>query len=77
MAKPFTVLKARFPFPVAVAKPIAVIWNDTPLVFVINDESLRNIIFICESGKWIKKKTTGIVPGNMYYHDYTAQLIED
>ena len=77
MAKPFTVLKSRFQFPVAVANPIAVIWNDTTLVFVINDESLRNIIFIHESGKWIKKKKTGIVPGNMYYHDYTAQVIED
>ena len=77
MAKPFTALQSRFQFPVAVANPIAVIWNDTTIVLAINDERLKDIVFIYESGKWIKKKTTGIVPGNMYYHDYTAQVIED
>ena len=76
MTKPFTVLKSRIHFPVALANPIIVIWNDT-IVFVINDESLQNIIFINESGKWIKTKTTGIVPGDIYYHDYTAQVIGD
>ena len=77
MAKPFTVHKSRHQLPVAVANPIALMWNNTILVITIHDESLRDVVFINKSGEWIKKKTRGIVPGDWYFSDYTAQVIKD
>ena len=77
MAKPFTIQNWRFQLPAAVTDPIAVMWNNTILVLAVNDEKLRNVVFLNLSGEWIQKKTRGIVPGDIYYSDYSAQVIED
>ena len=77
MAKPFTVNKSRFKLPVAMTNPMAVTWNNATLVWSVNNESLRDVVFINTSGKWIMEVTRGDVPGDMYYSDYTAQVIKN
>ena len=76
---PFTIHNSRFKLPSAVANPIAVMWNNTLIVLAMENKRLRRIVFIkvSESEEWIQRKTGGEVPGDRFYTEHTAQVIED
>ena len=76
---PFTIHNSRFKLPSAVANPLAVMWNNTLIVLAMENKRLRRIVFIKVSGseEWSQRKTGGEVPGDRFYTEHTAQVIED